>query len=109
VFGPDLVIIEPFDDFAVIAPGTVNATVKFTNLGDNPVLAGPVAISGVLRFPSINGSPNLSKRFASLRRLWPNHLFTNAQPADTCTPALNASVVCAGHLFRRSRRLKRGH
>jgi hypothetical protein len=26
VFGPDLVIIEPFDDFAVIAPGTVNAT-----------------------------------------------------------------------------------
>ncbi len=33
-------------------PGEVNATVKFTNLGDNPTLAGPMAMAGVLRLNS---------------------------------------------------------
>jgi hypothetical protein len=38
-------------------PGEVNATVKFTNLGDNPALTGPMAMSGSLRVPVTAGSP----------------------------------------------------
>ncbi|MSU50590.1 MAG: hypothetical protein EXS37_16135 [Opitutus sp.] len=32
-------------------PGTTTAVVRFTNLGDNPLLAGPLGISGTLRLP----------------------------------------------------------
>jgi hypothetical protein len=56
---PDVLTIVPGvdNDSAVDPPGTVNATVKFTNLGENPALSGPVVISGTLRFPTIAGSP----------------------------------------------------
>lgn len=32
-------------------PGTVTAKVKFTNLGDNPPLAGPMVLAGTVRWP----------------------------------------------------------
>lgn len=35
-------------------PGVVNAKVKFTNLGDNPVLTGPMVLAGTLRVPRTN-------------------------------------------------------
>lgn len=38
-------------------PGIVNAAVKFTNLGDNPVLAGPMTLAGIVRWPTTAGSP----------------------------------------------------
>ena len=38
-------------------PGTTTATVKFTNLGDTPALSGPFPCSGIIRFPTISGSP----------------------------------------------------
>ncbi|MCX6954365.1 MAG: hypothetical protein NTV51_19610, partial [Verrucomicrobia bacterium] len=38
-------------------PGVVNAAVKFTNLGDNPVLTGPMTLAGTVRLPTTAGSP----------------------------------------------------
>jgi len=39
-------------------PGTQTARVRFTNLGDNPVLAGPLPISGTVRLAATSSSAN---------------------------------------------------
>lgn len=47
---------NPFDP-NTDPPGVVTAKVSFTNLGDNPVLTGPMVLAGTVRLPTTAGSP----------------------------------------------------
>jgi len=80
-------VISPSADFDgdTDPPGTVNATVTFTNLGDNPVLAGPVVVSGALRFPTIAGSPAPANVLVEVGTAFSNWLPipTSAAPAPS--------------------------
>lgn len=49
-------------------PGVVNATVKFTNLGDSPALAGPMLLAGTVRFPA--GATNVLAEVATPHSAW---------------------------------------
>ena len=87
---PDVLTIVPGADNDTITdpPGQVNATVKFTNLGDTPVLTGPVAISGQLRFPATNGSPPVANVLVEIATPFSNWLkiSTVGLPSGTSGP-----------------------
>jgi len=49
---------QPVDtDGDDVLPYVQEQVVRFTNLGDNPALAGALSCSGVVRFPTLAGSP----------------------------------------------------
>lgn len=84
--GPNVITpSNDLDDVTADPPGTVNATVKFTNLGDNPVLSGPVTISGLLRFPNIPNNPPAANVLVEVATPFSNWFKIPATPAPSST------------------------